>query len=119
MSNFLTVAARQRLAVRRHPVPTTPSSERRASKARAAVDAHFAAIDPERTLTASELSAKLSAVVREAGGELALAKQLGVSSPLINHVRNGHNDVGRKLAEALGYEMLVVYVPLRRGGDAG
>lgn len=93
-----------------------PFSERRASKAREAVAGHLAAIDPERTLTHAELSAKLSAAVLAAGGETSLAEALGVSPQLVNHIRNGRQDIGRKLAEALGYEMRVLYVPLNAEG---
>lgn len=91
-----------------------PLSERRAAKARDAVDQHFAEIDPDQALTPGELRAKLDALVRRAGFETGLAAKLGVSNQLLNHIRNGRQEIGRKMAEALGYERRVSYVPLRR-----
>jgi|WetSurMetagenome_2_1015567.scaffolds.fasta_scaffold425215_3 hypothetical protein len=115
----ITDATSQPKRARRCVANPVPLPERRAAKAREAAASHFAGIDPDRTITHAELLAKLNEVVREARFESELAAVLGVSPQLVNHIRNGRQGIGTKLAAALGYEMRVSYAPLRRDGDAG
>ena len=50
--------------------------------------------------------------VEAAGGQSACAKSLGVSAQYLSDCLKGRREIGKSIAEPMGYRPVIVYVPL-------
>jgi hypothetical protein len=50
--------------------------------------------------------------VEAAGGQSACAKALGISAQYLSDCLKGRREVGKSIAEPMGYKAVMVYVPL-------
>lgn len=64
-------------------------------------------------ITTGQFRTKLLTACRYEGSQRAAARKLGVSAPYLNDVLNGKREPGDKIANALGWQRIVRYIPLQ------
>jgi DNA-binding transcriptional regulator YdaS (Cro superfamily) len=65
-----------------------------------------------KALSPDEMLQKLRSAVAEAGSQKAYAKAIGVSEQYVCDCLKGRRDIGKSIAEPLGYHPTTIYIPI-------
>ena len=66
-------------------------------------------MDSNNYLNENELRERLIKLAKDTGGATQLSKKLDVTSTYVHRAMKGRDNIGPKLANALGYERVVLY----------
>jgi predicted DNA-binding protein (UPF0251 family) len=70
----------------------------------------------QSTISHEEAIAMLRRLVDDEGSQTQAAAKLGISSGYLSEILTNGRPISDKVAKALGYERVVVYKPIRKGG---
>lgn len=68
-------------------------------------------------LTSKDVRAELRDMLKDAGSQASLARQLGITPTHMGDLLDGTREPGAKVLPALGLKKVILYAPITRGGS--
>jgi hypothetical protein len=66
-----------------------------------------------KALSPDEMRAELRKAVERAGSQKAYAASIGISEQYLCDCLKGRRDIGKSIAEPLGYHPTTIYIPIK------